>query len=49
MVPIDLANKFSPVLVEMNAVDYQLKKKIAKDIWDKNILPNLFLTPELVS
>lgn len=49
IIPVSLAEKFSPLLIEMPPVDKIIRKKIAQDIWDKNALPNLFFTPELVS
>lgn len=49
IVPISLAEKFSPLLMEMPLVDTPVRKKIARDIWEKNALPNIFFTPELVS
>jgi len=48
-IPTSLSEKFSPLLIEIPPVDTSVRKKIAKDIWEKNVLPNLFFTPELVS
>ena len=48
-IPASLMEKISPVLVQMEPVDFLTKKKMARDIRDKKSEPNLFMTQEVIS